>query len=238
MTVLLLFLAGVALQAQSVRINPDLEVLKISDKVYLYLSWSTIGEWGRVGSNGLIVVDRGRAFLIDTPMEESQTAELAGWIKRNLKVRLTGFVPGHWHDDCVGGLAYLNRQGVKTYAGQRTNEILKSKGLPQAKADLADSAVLRVGDTELHCYYLGGGHSADNLVVWLPAEKILFGGCLLKDTSATGLGNTADAVSTDEWYKTVVRVDEKFPQAEIIVPGHGKTGGREILSHTKKLLEQ
>lgn len=222
--------------AQTVEVNTDLQVRKLSDKVWLYTAWSEVGSWGRVGSNGLIVVEGEEALLIDTPMHETQTIELVAWIQSALNARIVSFVPGHWHSDCVGGLDYLHRQGVESYAGRRTNEILRSKGVPEAQHSFADSTTLKLGAIEVACYYLGGGHATDNIVVWLPSEKILFGGCMLKDCATDDLGNTADAAPLNAWLETVCKVEQMFPQAEIIVPGHGDTGGDEILYHTKEVL--
>lgn len=219
-------------------VNKDIQVEKLSDKAYLYTAWAEIGSWGRVGSNGLILVDKGRAFLFDTPMHEKQTIELVRWIKENLKAEIVGFVPGHWHDDCIGGLDYLNKQGVKTYAGKQTNKILKEKGLPTAKHAFDDSATLKLNNIEIQCYYLGGGHSLDNIVVWIPSEEILFGGCMLKDCKTSTLGNTADAAPLGEWLKTVEAVEKKFPQARIVIPGHGEVGDLQIVKHTKHVLIQ
>lgn len=222
--------------AQTIEVNKDIHVKKLTDKAYLYTAWADVGSWGRVGSNGLILVDKDRAYLFDTPMHETQTIELTDWIRTNLKARIVGFVPGHWHSDCVGGMDYLNRQGVKTYADKQTNEILKKKGLPQAKSSFSDSVVLKLNDIEIKCYYLGGGHATDNIVTWIPSEKILFGGCMLKDTLTTGLGNTADAAPLNEWLQTVQSVGKKFKQAKIVIPGHGEIGGLEIVEHTQKIL--
>lgn len=222
--------------AQTMEVNKDMQVRKLSDNAYLYTAWTDVGIWGRVGSNGLIMMQGNKALLVDTPMHEKQTIELAEWIKSELNARIVSFVPGHWHDDCVGGLDYLNKHGTKSYAGQRTNDILKSKGLPQAKNVFSDSTTLKLGDINIVCYYLGGGHATDNIVVWIPSEKILFGGCMLKDCATDQLGNTSDASPLNEWFDSVCKIERKFPQAKIVIPGHGEVGSSEILRHTKEVL--
>lgn len=234
--VLLFMLGSLGCMAQTLDVTTDIQVRKLSDKAYLYTAWADIGSWGRVGSNGLILVDRGKAFLLDTPMHEKQTEELAQWIKSELKARIVGFVPGHWHTDCVGGLDYLNRNRVRSYAGERTNAILKEEGKPGAKYTFKDSVALALNDIKIECYYLGGGHSTDNIVTWIPSEGILFGGCMLKDCATNNMGNTADAAPLKEWLATVCAVEAKFPQAKIVIPGHGEIGGAEIIGHTKEVL--
>ena len=224
--------------ALNLKVSDKIEVIKLSDNAYQYTAWAEIGSWGLVGSNGLILTDGNKAILFDTPMNESQTVELVNWIKKELKADITGFVPGHWHGDCVGGLDYLNKTGVKTYANILTNDILNEKGLPSAKHTFSDSLTLKLNDININCYYLGGGHSTDNIVIWIPSEKILFGGCLLKDCKSNSLGNTSDAAPLKEWINTVSAVEAKFAGAKIVIPGHGETGGTEIIKHTKKILTE
>jgi len=50
---------------------------------------------------------------------------------------------------------------------------------------------------KIRIYYPGGGHTADNIVLWFPSKKILFGGCMLKDSNSKSLGNLSDAKLED-----------------------------------------
>jgi glyoxylase-like metal-dependent hydrolase (beta-lactamase superfamily II) len=84
-------------------------------------------------------------------------------------------------------------------------------------------------------YDLGAGHTEDNLVVWLPAQKILFGGCLIKSLNSSVLGYTAEA-DMQAWPLTVAKVQAQFPQMKMVVPGHGKVGDKALLTHTIALL--
>jgi metallo-beta-lactamase class B len=59
---------------------------------------------------------------------------------------------------------------------------------------------------------------------------------MLKDSNSKSLGNVSDA-KLEDWPETVQKAIEKFPEALIVIPGHGKIGGKEILQHTKELLE-
>ncbi|MCG8482478.1 MAG: hypothetical protein MJA31_04145, partial [Clostridia bacterium] len=78
-------------------------------------------------------------------------------------------------------------------------------------------------------------HSPDNLVIYFPQKRILFGGCMVKSLQSKNLGNTADA-DLDEWPKSIKRVLERYQEdADIVVPGHGKCGSIDLLSHTIEL---
>lgn len=220
------------------QINPDLEVQKLSEHLYLYTAWADIGKWGRVGSNGLIVVNKNKAYLIDTPMHEDQTIKLVEYIRKNLGASLVGFIPGHWHDDCVGGLAYLNREGVKTIASAKTNALLKEQKKPQAKETFDKELKIDLEGYQFECLFAGGGHSVDNIVVWFPKEKILFGGCLIKDKDATNLGNTDDAAPLPEWKTTIETLEKRFKDVKLVIPGHGDSSTEKGFEKTKELLNK
>ena len=235
------FMIGLTVQALSqvgyldVHISKDIEVIQISKHSYVHVSYSQTSEFGRVGSNGLIYTDNGQALLFDTPMNDSLTEQLVTWIKDTLKVSIVGFVPNHWHADCMGGLNYLNNIGIPTYANEKTIAIAKSKDLPIPQYGFTDSLVLRLGSQKIICKYFGPGHTTDNIVTWIPSERILFGGCMVKELKSESLGNIADA-NLAEWPKTMSKVIAAYTSADIVIPGHGAFGGPELLTHTLELL--
>ncbi|MFV0396677.1 MAG: subclass B1 metallo-beta-lactamase [Bacteroidales bacterium] len=238
-TIVLLFVLTTFLSfAQTVQVNENLSITQLSDRIYTYTAWAEMGSWGRVGSNGVVVIGATDAILLDTPVSESQTVELIEWIKSTTKSPITYFVPNHWHEDCVGGLEYLNKRGVKSYANHLTNELLKKKNLPVAKESFNDSLTIDLGNVSVVCYFLGGGHSTDNIVVWIPSAKVLFGGCMLKEIRSSSIGNTSDAAPLNEWLNTVKTVETKFHDAKIVIPGHGNIGGKEIISHTEAVIKK
>jgi glyoxylase-like metal-dependent hydrolase (beta-lactamase superfamily II) len=221
-------------QDNLIRISDDIELIKISANAYVHVSYTYLPSYGRVASNGLIFVNGKEAFLFDTPMTDSLTMELVSFIRNSMKLKITGFVPNHWHADCIGGLAYLKDQKIESYANQMTINIAMSKKLPVPDHGFKDSIELRLGNRPIKCYYLGAAHSLDNIVVWIPSEKILFPGCMVKGLSSENLGNTADG-DLIAYPKTIEAVIRKFPAAKIVVPGHGDFGGLELLTHTMEL---
>ncbi|HQH66615.1 MAG TPA: subclass B1 metallo-beta-lactamase [Clostridia bacterium] len=220
-----------------IKVSDDIELIQLSPKAYVHVSVSEMKGFGKVSSNGLVLVDGNKAFLFDTPVTNEQTETLVTFIADSLHATVIGFVPNHWHEDCMGGLAYLNKKKIKSYANQKTIDIAKEKGLPIPKKSFKDSLSLKLNDVEIDCYYFGGGHTTDNIVVWIPSEKILFAGCMVKEMRSTGLGNLSDA-DVKAWPSTIQKVIDKFPSAEVVIPGHGQYGGRELLIHTQELLSK
>ena len=221
-------------QYQKFQVSEDIEIIKINDNAYVHVSYAEVSGWGRVASNGLIYLNNGEAALFDTPMTDSLTKDLMDWISSKLKAKVTLFVPNHWHRDCIGGLAYLNSLGIESYANEITVEIAKSKNLPITTHGFRDSLALSLGDKKIFCEFLGAAHAIDNIVIWLPSEKILFAGCMAKEVGSKNLGNTADADLT-AYPETIKKVLNKYRNAEIVIPGHGEFGGIEILKHTLEL---
>jgi metallo-beta-lactamase class B len=217
-----------------IKVADDIEIIKISEYSYIHTTYVNSPQYGRFGSNGFIYTNNGKALLFDTPMTEDLTRELANWIRDSLKAEIKGFVPNHWHDDCMGGLTYLHRLGIESYAFDLTREIAESKSLPVPLHGFSDSLKLKLDNLEIICKYYGPAHSIDNIVVWVPSEKILFAGCMVRDLRTQGLGNTADG-DISEYPNTIKRVMEEYDDARIVIPGHGQSGGVELMKHTLEL---
>ena len=88
-------------------------------------------------------------------------------------------------------------------------------------------------------FYPGAAHSTDNLVVYVPSANVLYGGCAVHELSSTSAGNVADA-DLAEWPTSVERIQKHYPEAEVVIPGHGLPGGltcsstqRTLSKHTK-----
>ena len=220
-----------------IQISDDIELIQLSEKAYVHVSVSEIQGFGNVSSNGLIFLIGDEAFLFDTPVTNRQTETLVKWIADSLSATVTAFVPTHWHEDCLGGLDYLHSIGITSYANQMTIDIAKANKKSVPRHAFIDSLRLNLRGDIVECHYFGGAHTADNIVVWIPSEKILFAGCMLKDIHSKGLGNLSDAV-LEEWFPTIQKVTTKFHDAKIVIPGHGQIGGIELLEHTSKLLKE
>ena len=106
---------------------------------------------------------------------------------------------------------------------------------PDHTFKLEEGLMFNLGNEVIEVFYPGPGHSVDNVVVYFKKRRILFGGCLVKPLSSRNLGNLADA-NVDEWPASIKRVQEKYPQCRIVIPGHGDYGDIKLLQHTIDLL--
>jgi metallo-beta-lactamase class B len=218
-----------------ISVSENIELTKLSDQTYIHTTYAHMQPFGRVASNGMIFVNKGKAFLFDTPSNDTLTESLVKWIEKELHAEIIAVVPNHWHADCMGGLGYIHRHKIQSFAYDLTRKMAKEKRLPVPSRGFPDSLVLKLGKEKVVCKYFGPAHTADNITAWIPSEKILFGGCMIKSMDAGSLGNTADA-DTAEWPSTLKKVMSAYPDAKIVIPGHGKYGGIELIRHTLDLL--
>ena len=149
--------------------------------------------YGKVGANGLIVINGQIATMIDLPWTNKQAKILFDWIEKKHKATVKAVVPTHSHDDCAGGLGEAHKRGADSWALVETIEKLKKGKRTVPQNDFTKTKRLECGDIIVELAYLGGGHTTDNTVAWIPSHKVLFSGCLVKSLDAKNLGNTKEA---------------------------------------------
>ena len=218
-------------------IDNDIQLIHLQDSIFVHVTWHHLDDFGRFPSNGLIVIRSGQALMIDTPMDNDKTKRITRYLKDSMSVDLTKLIIGHFHDDCLGGLGYLQSIGIESIANSMTISKCKEIGLPIPSTSFTDSLTFDFKGETIDCRFFGAGHSFDNITVWIPNKRILFGGCLIKSNNSQGLGNLTDAVVSD-WDVTIEKLMEKYTDIKTVIPGHGDIGGSELLTHTIELVEK
>ena len=93
----------------------------------------------------------------------------------------------------------------------------------------------KAGNKKVVAEFNGEGHTRDNIIGYFPSEKVMFGGCPIKEIDA-GKGNLEDA-NINAWPATVRRIKEKYWDTAVVIPGHGKSGDTALLDFTIKLFQ-
>lgn len=206
-----------------------LEIVRLTERTYVHLSYLETESFGKVACNGMIVVDKGEAIVLDTPVDNEVSEELINWLETQ-DIAIKAVVATHFHDDCVGGLKTFHEQGIPSHAHQKTLALLSEKNGEHPQNGFSGVKELKVGGEKVLLDYVGEGHTRDNIIAYFPNENVMFGGCLIKSMGA-GKGNLADA-NIAEWPQTVSQIKSKYPNTITVVPGHGKSGGSELLDYT------
>lgn len=216
-------------------IYTKIELKEIKKNFFLHTTYFSISNYP-YPSNGLLVLTKKGIILIDTPWDDIQTEKLLKLCKEKFHKRIILAIITHAHNDRIGGIKTLLKNKIKTISTLKTADAAKTNGFLQPISKLSDDTTLIINKIRVNTFYPGAGHTEDNIVVYFPDSKILYGGCLIKSVEAVDLGNTSEA-NINEWESTIIKIINKFPEIEIVIPGHGKISNNEALYHTIKLIK-
>ncbi|AYN66904.1 subclass B1 metallo-beta-lactamase [Euzebyella marina] len=216
--------------------SETLQIVPLSDKSFMHISYLQTDSFGKVACNGLIYMNGNEAVVVDTPTENKVSEELIEWITDTRKKQLKAVIANHFHDDCVGGLQAFHEKGIPSYGNYLTLQLAEKEGNQVPQNGFEDHFELQVGNGSIINQFLGEGHTRDNIVSYVPEDQLLFGGCLVKEMDATK-GYLGDA-NVAEWSTTALKIKSTFSQLKIVVPGHGNPGGIELLDYTAQLFQE
>lgn len=237
----------------TVRIASDLTVRRLREGVFLVRH-----ERPFAGNLLLVEMADGTLVLASTPYTPRATRDLLDWMKSVFGERRIVAVNPHYHLDGIGGNQVLRAAGIPVHGSDLTVRLVQERGarmLAQAAAQVDDPGLrkeieaitltppdqvfkaeegltLRFGEQSVIVHFPGPGHSPDHSVVWFPAQRTLFGGCTVRDGF---LGNVAEA-DLAKW-PAAMRDLERF-DPEIVIPGHGNPGTKDLINRTAALVEK
>ena len=180
--------------------------------------------------------------VIDAMASPRQAEELVQAIRSVTSRPIKWLILTHHHPDHHFGAIVFRRLGAEIIA-HPDRRVLASEGGEDALianwvrvvgldamrgfefADVPDRAVtgtdtLRVGSRSLIITHPGAGHSAGDLMVWLPRERILFAGDVLVEDGVTMVVDG----SSGSLLRALAAIDSLKPRA--LVPGHGAIPAR------------
>ena len=216
-------------------ISPEMHVFKLADGVWMHRSYISMGDQ-RLHANGLLFASEDGITIIDAPWTPIASYDLLDWLEREFEQPVSRLVITHAHEDRLGGIDPFVERNTPIYGSQATADLARQRGWYAPNYIFERDLVLRSADRAIELLYPGAGHSNDNIVVWVPAAKVLFGGCLVKSAHASSLGYTGDA-NEQAWPASLQRVVSRYPDAKLIIPGHGLPGDHDLIDNTLNLLE-
>lgn len=191
-----------------------------------------------ISANAMVILTAdGTPILTDTPWTPAATEKLLAWIKAKFGRLPAVATIGHFHLDASGGLGALQAAGVPVIVSQATADLMAARGdymreglakeygaaftgwtVAAATNPIAiEQRISRtIGGDEVEIIFPGHGHAPDNLAVWFPRQRVLFGGCLIK--GGTSIGNLNDA-NLDTYAGAVRSLLALNPK--VVVGGHG-----------------
>jgi glyoxylase-like metal-dependent hydrolase (beta-lactamase superfamily II) len=220
--------------------TPPPTLHRLAAGVYAALGDTGRGSEGRPNA-GFVVTDSG-VVVIDAMASPRQAEELVQAIRSVTPRPIKWLVLTHHHPDHHFGAVVFRRLGAKVIA-HPDRRVLASEGGEDALmadwvrvvgldamrgfefADVPDHPVtgtdtLRLGGRTLIITHPGAAHSAGDLMVWLPGERILFAGDLLVEDAVTMVVDG----SSGRLLRALAVIDSLQPRGA--VPGHGAIPAR------------
>lgn len=220
-------------RAADVRFEP------VAEGVYAF-----VGELGpRTASNeGLnanlgLVVTRAGAVLIDSGATWQGARQIHEAVGRVTSQPVRWVINTGGQDHRWLGNGYFRSQGAETIAHAAGEADMRSRGNDQLeglratlgpKADgtvpslpvrwlRADDERLELGDVVIEFRHRGGAHTPGDMLVWLPAQRVLFSGDVVYVDRLLGV---LPMSRTRAWLATFAEIERLDPAR--IVPGHGR----------------
>ncbi len=203
--------------------------------VYAVMGDTGRGSEGRANA-GFIVTGEG-VVVVDAEASPAAGEILLRTIRSITSRPIRWLVLTHHHPDHVFGAIVLRKAGARVIAhpdartlasaGGPDEEVInwiRVVGLDAMRgfefADTPDRPVtgsdtLRLGGRTIVVFSPGPGHTPGDLMVWLPAERVLFAGDILIEDGVTMMVDG----SAPALLGALARIDSLAPK--VVVPGHG-----------------
>lgn len=207
----------------------SVKLSKINDEVWVHTTYTNIDGYS-VPANGLLINSSKGLYLIDATWNDQLAEELLRLIEQNFHKRVKKAIITHHKIDRVGGIQALLNAKIPVESTSFVAKMSKDAGYSQIKPTLDRYPVFKVGKTIIETYYPGEAHTKDNIVVWLPQYKILFGDMIFAlEQDNVGI---IDEANMNAWPYTMQNLINKYPDAKVVIPGHKKWGDFSLLPHT------
>ncbi|MDX5442397.1 MAG: MBL fold metallo-hydrolase, partial [Hymenobacteraceae bacterium] len=122
---LLLLLASLIAGAQP---EPSVQLKQIDKDVWVHTSYKNYNG-SLVGSNGLVVQTKQGLVLIDTPWDDDQTKALIQELAKQFpKDKVTMALITHAHEDRIGGIRTLLKNGTRVLSSSHTAKLARQQG--------------------------------------------------------------------------------------------------------------
>jgi glyoxylase-like metal-dependent hydrolase (beta-lactamase superfamily II) len=254
---LLLGIFSIFLTVNSVYASNDLllKPTQVAPHTYFVQGFAEMGSSKNqnfISNAGFVVTPKG-VVVIDALGSPVLAKKLIAEIKKITSQKVVAVIVTHYHADHVYGLQEFKNVGAKIYAQGEGRNYLSSETAKQrliaSRIDFApwvnastklmgadvwigQSYTLTVGGIEFKIGRVGPAHAPEDLIIYVPTEKVLFAGDLVFRGRIPFVGN-ADSRG---WLHALNEIEALNPS--IVIPGHGaySTNPAEDIRFTREYL--
>lgn len=216
-----------------------MQAIQVSESSYYVQGYAALGNSQNknfISNAGFIIGPTG-VVVIDALGSPAVADELISVIRKITVKPITHVIVTHYHADHVYGLQSYKQVGAQVIAHTLGKSYLYSETtatrLATSKKNISpwlDSvekiipadlwidrqSIMQIAGLDLMIKPIGHAHTAEDLVVYLPSEKVLFAGDLIFSGRIPYVGN-ADSLGWVKALREVAQMD-----INVLVAGHGK----------------
>jgi len=216
----------------------QLQPIQVAPHTYFVRGFAALGSSANqnfISNAGFVVTPRG-VVVVDALGSPVLAQKLIAEIKKITPQKIVAVVVSHYHADHVYGLQEFKKIGAKIYAQGEGRSYISSETAKQRliasridfapwvneKTQLTSADVwidqktkLVVGGVDFFISRVGPAHAPEDLMVYVPSEKVLFAGDLVFRGRIPFVGN-ADSKG---WLIALDEIEKLNPN--IVIPGHG-----------------
>ena len=234
-----------------INLGKELEIRELSQEIYV-----VIHKFPWPGNSLLVLIGTDDLVFVDTPYTPEATDQVLNWAEETFGDRNILEINTGYHVDNLGGNKALFDRGIPVYGSEKTAKLLNERGEETRKLTLSwltnlnnkkyydkhvmipyippnhlfpikEGLTLSIGNEKVEIIFPGETHAPDNVVVYFPQKKLLFGGCMIR--AGSKLGNTADA-NLKTWKTALISL--RNLDCDYIVPGHGFRFNADLIDNT------
>jgi glyoxylase-like metal-dependent hydrolase (beta-lactamase superfamily II) len=187
---------------------------------------------GGIGNTGFIVGDKG-VIVIDTTMSPVTAKELIADVAKVTPKPVTTVILTHGDMDHVGGLSAFPK-GLTIIAQENNKKSMEAgiaEGRSRVPADhlpnhtVANKEDIEIDGVKLELLHWAPAHTSGDLVIYIPAQKIVFTGDIIVMDQPRALIHREQQGTSEGWIETakgILALD-----ADRFVVGHGDVQSKE-----------
>jgi len=248
----LLLSASIAYATDDLLLKP----IQVAQHTYFVQGFAEMGSSKNqnfISNAGFVITPKG-VVVVDALGSPVLAKKLIAEIKKITPQKVVAVIVTHYHADHVYGLQEFKNIGAKIYAQGEGRNYLSSETAKQrliaSRIDFApwvnastklisadvwidQSYTLTVGGIEFKISRVGPAHAPEDLIIYVPSEKVLFAGDLVFRGRIPFVGN-ADSRG---WLHALNEIETLNPN--IVIPGHGaySTNPTEDIRFTREYLK-
>ena len=234
----------------------QLKPVQVAPHTYFVQGFAEMGSSANQNfiSNAGFVVTPAGVIVVDALGSPTLAQKLIAEIKKITPQKVVAVIVSHYHADHVYGLQEFKKIGAKIYAQGEGRNYLSSETAKQrliaSRIDFApwvnintnlvsadvwvdQKLKLSIGGVDFFISRVGPAHAPEDLMVYVPSEKVLFAGDLVFRGRIPFVGN-ADSKG---WLKGLDEIEKFNPN--IVIPGHGNYSDKpsEDIAFTRNYLK-